>query len=63
MDKSWFKSKTFWGTLVAAAIAAGQVFGLPYTDTVVAKIVEIFSGVIAVLGLRAAVGQTITATT
>jgi hypothetical protein len=46
------KSKTCWGFGIAGIIAIGQLFGVGYSDAVVAKLVEILSALFGVYGLR-----------
>ena len=54
MDKQIWKSKTLWGFGLMGLIALAQVLGVPYTETGVAKIAEILTGLFGVYGLRSA---------
>ena len=55
MNKSIFKSKTMWGFGIAAVVAAGQLFGVPYSDALVTSLVQVLSALFGAYGLRAAI--------
>jgi len=52
MDKFWYESKTIWGFGLAGVIALAQVFGISYSETAVASIVQILSLFFGGYGLR-----------
>lgn len=55
MKKSFLKSKTIWGFGLAGIIALGQVFGVSYSEALVAQIVQVLGLFLGGYGIRDAV--------
>lgn len=61
--KSWYMSKTIWGSLVAVLAAAASVFGLDIDPTAQAQLTDAVLQLVTICGALFAIFGRITAST
>ena len=55
MNKPLYQSKTLWGFGLAGLIAIAQLFGVTYSETIVAEVLKVLTGLFGVYGVRRAI--------
>jgi len=58
-DKSIWKSKMFWGSVIAIGVQFLQVLGVQYTNSVYGDILKYAGLLLAAIGARFAIGEAV----